>query len=212
MCGLMSLFSRMAKKVPFIREISQRRHIQIGKGAYLSWGSYITSRTVIGDYTRINGPITITGAGEAVFGKFCAIGRNVHVITSNHDVTHANLQIRLQNELGWELVYKRKLGVKVGNNVWIGNAAILLPGVTVGDGVVIGAGAVVTHDVPPFAVVAGVPARLIKKRFSDSIIKQLLELKWWDWDLEKIHRNTQFFALDLTLLPENVDLRTFVVE
>ncbi|MFH1021256.1 MAG: DapH/DapD/GlmU-related protein [Pseudomonadota bacterium] len=78
--------------------------------------------------------------------------------------------------------------VIIGNDVWIGREAVILSGVTIGDGAVIGARAVITKDVPPYAIVAGNPARLIRKRFSDEVIQQLLALKWWAWPDEEIGR------------------------
>ena len=77
----------------------------------------------------------------------------------------------------------------VGNDVWIGYEAVILSGVTIGDGAIIGARAVVTRDVPPYAIVGGVPARLIRKRFDDKTVETLLRLKWWDWPSEKIARH-----------------------
>ena len=81
--------------------------------------------------------------------------------------------------------------IVVGNDVWIGYEAVILAGVTIGDGAVIGARAVVTKDVPPYTIVGGVPARPIRKRFSDENIARLLELKWWDWPEERIAANLE---------------------
>ncbi|WP_024546383.1 acetyltransferase [Picosynechococcus sp. NKBG15041c] len=75
---------------------------------------------------------------------------------------------------------------------------IILPGITVGDGAVIGAGAVVTKDIPAYAIAGGNPARIIKYRFSHSIIEQLLKVCWWDWDEDKIIRNRIFFETDFS--------------
>lgn len=83
--------------------------------------------------------------------------------------------------------------VRIGNDVWIGANAVILPGVTVGDGAVIAAGAVVTKDVKPYSIVGGVPAKLIKYRFEPWQIELLLKLKWWDWPLEKIKENITLF-------------------
>ena len=77
----------------------------------------------------------------------------------------------------------------IGNDVWIGYEAVIMQGVTIGDGATIGTRAVVTKDVPPYSIVGGVPARPIRKRFSDEVIAQLLEIKWWDWPDEKIKEN-----------------------
>ncbi len=79
-----------------------------------------------------------------------------------------------------------KGNITIGNDVWIGYGAIILSGVCIGHGAVIGAGSVVTKDVGNYEIVAGNPARLIRKRFDDETITQLLALKWWDWPLEKI--------------------------
>lgn len=81
----------------------------------------------------------------------------------------------------------------IGNDVWIGYNVVILPGVTIGDGAVLAANAVVTHDVPPYTIVAGVPARPLKKRFRDEVITKLLEIKWWDWPDEKIIENLEYF-------------------
>ena len=81
----------------------------------------------------------------------------------------------------------------IGNDVWIGWHAIITPGVSIGDGAIIAAGAVVTHDVPPYAIVGGIPAKVIRKRFSDDMIEKLLKIKWWDWSDEKIMENYAYF-------------------
>ena len=85
----------------------------------------------------------------------------------------------------------------VGHNVWIGDNATLLPGVRVGDGAVLAAAAVVTENVPPFSIVAGIPARVIRKRFHDEMIQALEEVRWWDWTPRKIAQNRRFFEADL---------------
>jgi len=82
----------------------------------------------------------------------------------------------------------------IGNDVWIGANAIILQGVTIGDGAIVAAGAVVTKDVPPYAIVGGVPAKVIKYRFPDSTIVKLLEIKWWDKPEEWILENVEKFS------------------
>jgi Bacterial transferase hexapeptide (six repeats) len=78
--------------------------------------------------------------------------------------------------------------VRIGNDVWIGLGVTILSGVTIGDGAVLAARAVVTGDVPPYAIVAGNPARIIRRRFADDVIAKLLALRWWDWDQERVRR------------------------
>ena len=82
--------------------------------------------------------------------------------------------------------------IVIGNDVWIGYEAVIMSGVTIGDGAIIGTRAVVTKDVPPYAIVGGSPARVLKKRFSDDIIDKLLKIKWWNWPVEKITRNLEY--------------------
>jgi virginiamycin A acetyltransferase len=79
--------------------------------------------------------------------------------------------------------------------VWIGYDAIIMAGVKIGDGAIIGTRAIVTNDVPPYTIVGGIPAKVIKKRFNDDIIFKLLKIKWWDWPDEKIQANIQHIQL-----------------
>jgi chloramphenicol O-acetyltransferase type B len=82
----------------------------------------------------------------------------------------------------------------IGNDVWIGYGAIILPGSNIHDGAVIGAGAVVRDDIPPYRIAIGSPIKLIKSRFTPAQIKQLLDLKWWDWPIEKIQKNIKLLC------------------
>ena len=77
----------------------------------------------------------------------------------------------------------------IGNDVWIGYEAVIMSGVVIGDGAIIGAHAVVSKDVPPYTIVGGIPAKPIRKRFSDEVVSSLLEIKWWEWSDERIREN-----------------------
>ena len=83
--------------------------------------------------------------------------------------------------------------VIIGNDVWIGANVIILPGTWIGDGAILAAGAVITKNVEPYAIVGGVPAKIIKKRFSDKIIEKMLLIKWWDWEDSEIKKNLELF-------------------
>ena len=87
--------------------------------------------------------------------------------------------------------WNNKGDIIIGNDVWIGYEAVIMSGVNIGDGAIIGTRAVVTKDIPPYTIVGGVPAKIIRKRFSDEVISQLLEIKWWDWNKEKIKNNIE---------------------
>jgi len=87
-----------------------------------------------------------------------------------------------------------RAGIKVGNDVWIGRGALVLPGVSIGDGAVIGAGSVVTKDVEPYPIVAGNPAKVIRKRTSDDYIAHMLTIRWWHWSDDKIREEAESLA------------------
>lgn len=82
--------------------------------------------------------------------------------------------------------HKKYTDTVIGNDVWVGYDALIMPGIIIGDGVIIGARSVVTKDVPPYSIVAGNPAKIIRKRFDDETINKLLTIKWWDWDIKAI--------------------------
>src|SRR5262245_19134778 len=112
--------------------------VTIGAGCHIAPGSEIAPRTSIGDGTRINGPAVIKGAGAVSIGRYCAIGDGVRLISANHRLTHANLQGELQAKLGLDRGAVAAGPVAIGDGVWIGDAAIVLAGVSIGNGAVIG--------------------------------------------------------------------------
>lgn len=163
----------------------------------------------IGYLTAVNGPLKIRG--RVRIGRFCAFGQNIGLIEASHDPQLINHQLRLQRVLGLAGRGVSKGPIEIGHAVWIGDDAKVLGNVTVGHGAVIGAGSVVTKDVEPFSIVAGYPARHIRYRFAESVRSQLLELAWWDWDLERMKRNLELFSLHIEP-EEEVDLSRFMVD
>ena len=143
-------------------------------------------------------------------GRFCSIGNHVHIVRGQHPsrdwvstspcffstrkqsgFTYAGQQ-RFE-EFKW-IDEKKKICVEIGNDVWIGDHALIMEGVHIGDGAIIAAGAVVVKDVPPYAIVGGNPAKLIRYRFSEEDIDYLKELKWWDKDPSQIEKNAGHFS------------------
>lgn len=169
--------------------------------ARVARGSILTSRTTIGPYTRINGPCTVRDLGEFAIGNWNAIGSLLHVVTANHPMSFANVVLKLDGHLGLPRPADTRGGTSIGNACWIGDRVTLLAGSRVGNGAVVGAGAVVTTSIPPFSVALGVPARVSRERFAPEIVEVLLGLAWWDWPIDRIVRNRSFFALDLTVTP-----------
>ena len=130
-----------------------------------------------------------------IIGKFCSIACGTKFImgTANHRIN--SVSTYPFNVFGgkWEELTPPHLSqlpfkgdIVVGNDVWFGRECVVMPGVKIGDGAIIGAYSVVTKDVPPYTVVGGNPAKVIRKRFDDKLIKLLLEIKWWDFEIEKI--------------------------
>lgn len=134
-------------------------------------------------------------------GKFCSIACGAKFLfnSANHTVkslTTYPFPIFFE-EWGLDVrdittAWDNKGDIVIGNDVWIGYEAVIMSGVTIGNGAIIGTRAVVTKDVPPYTIVGGVPAKQIRKRFSEETISELLELKWWDWTFEKISQNIEF--------------------
>jgi virginiamycin A acetyltransferase len=182
----------------------------LGEGVKLAPSSQLTAITTIGAYTRVNGPASVRGEGPVTIGKWCAIGQDLKILSSNHRTTYANLQLNLDEMLGIEPHIETRGGVEIGDNVWIGDRVLVLAGSRVGHGTVIGAGSVVASTLPPLCIAVGVPARPVRQRFADDVCAALLDIAWWDWPLERIQRNTKFFSTDLTTVSGD-EVRALVV-
>ena len=131
-------------------------------------------------------------------GKFCSIACGAKFLFNSANHTLSSLSTYpfplFFEEWGLEKkdvtnAWDNKGDIIIGNDVWIGYEAIILAGVTIGDGAIIGTRAVVTKDVPPYTIVGGVPAKPIKRRFSEETTSALLEIQWWNWSEERIARN-----------------------
>jgi acetyltransferase-like isoleucine patch superfamily enzyme len=138
---------------------------------------------------------------KLITGKFCMFAHDVIILAGGeHDlekVTCYPLKGAFHMSNGNNVDSASKGPVIIGNDVWIGAGAIILSGVTISDGAIVGAGSVVTHDIPPYAIVAGNPARLIRFRFSKNQIDNLLEIAWWNWSEDKIKANINYFYGDI---------------
>lgn len=136
-----------------------------------------------------------------IIGKFCSIACGVKFLfnCANHTLKSLSTYTFSLFYEDWELeksnvasACDNKGDIVIGNDVWIGFEAVILAGVKIGDGAIIGTRAVVTKDVPPYSIVCGIPAKVIRKRYSPDIIEQLLSLRWWDWTKDRIKRNLPF--------------------
>lgn len=135
---------------------------------------------------------------KCVIGKFVQIAHGVQIITSsaNHPMdgfsTYPFAVFGEPWRSHYPLAWPNKGDTKIGNDVWIGHEALIMPAVTIGDGAIIASRSVVTKDVPPYSIVGGNPAKLIRKRFDDQTIADLLTIQWWNWPVEKV---TQYLSV-----------------
>ncbi|WP_341764549.1 CatB-related O-acetyltransferase [Candidatus Tisiphia endosymbiont of Beris chalybata] len=132
---------------------------------------------------------------KLTIGKFCSIARGTTFIADdmNHPMDGFSTY-PFYNFERWNNYTPnpgKSRNTIVGNDVWFGTNAVVMPGVTIGDGAIIGAGALVTKDVPAYFIVGGNPSQIIRQRFSEEIIEELLRIRWWDWEYNKITRNIE---------------------
>ena len=154
-------------------------------------GCVVGERTSVGRYSKLR---------DADIGKFCSISWDVTIGATTHPMGHLSshaFSYRKKFGLSDSDKQFKQLRTHIGNDVWVGCHSVIRSGVTVGDGAIIGAGAVVTKDVPPYSIVAGVPAKVIRMRFPENICRELLELRWWDWPDDVIRENIRLFECNV---------------
>lgn len=170
--------------------------VSVSEGAKI-FRAHVEGHVSIGRYTSLWGPgLHVIGRMAGVkIGSFCSIARYVSIQEDGHNLQRCTTYFLERNTLQIPErpnAHVTKGLIEIGNDVWIGAGAHVLSGVCVGHGAVIGAGSVVTRDVPPYAVVGGSPARVLRYRFSNERISELLSVAWWNWPLEKISQEREF--------------------
>lgn len=151
----------------------------------IGFGSYIASFSII---------------NSTEVGKFCSIGPNFlcgYGIHPTNGISTSPMFYSTKNQAGKSFAQKDKIveskPITIGNDVFIGANVTVLDGVTISDGAIIGAGAVVVNDIPPYAIAVGVPARIVKYRFTPDKIENFLKIKWWDWPIDKLNEIEKYF-------------------
>ena len=143
-------------------------------------------------------------------GRYCSLGNNIKVILGRHPTNFISTHDFCFKDLGTFIADKKVINsdysVIIENDVWIGDNVLILPGVTIHTGAIIGAGALVNSDIPAYAIVGGVPAKLIRYRFSDDIVKKLLDSKWWDYSVEELNKYSIFFNNPEKFLKNMIEL------
>lgn len=199
---------------------------RISSSAIILRNCHFEGHNAVGDNTYLSG--TSLGYGSFVgfgcefsnckIGRYCSLGSNIRVVSATHPVngfisTHpaffsdtywfhyvkkSKFKEHLTNNEGYECT--------IGNDVWIGDNVLVRGGSKIGDGAIIAMGSVVLHDVPPYTIVAGVPAKEIRKRFSGEIIEKLQTIQWWNKPVEWIESNADDFADEKGFISPNVRL------
>ncbi|MCC6148303.1 MAG: Vat family streptogramin A O-acetyltransferase [Anaerolineaceae bacterium] len=193
------------KSVCFIKNVIKRPNIIVGGYTYYSdpagperFEAHVTHHyEFLGD--------------RLIIGKFCAIAKGIEFIMNGANHRMCSVTTYPFNIMGhgWEKATPAledlpfKGDTVVGNDVWMGQNVTVMPGVHIGDGAIVAANSVVTKDIPDYHIVGGNPARIIKKRFDDDLIRSLLEIKWWDWPAKKIFDNLEILCNgDLTRIKD----------
>ena len=181
------------KSVVFIKNVITRPNILVGDYTYYD---DVNGAERFEDHVTHHYPF-LGGIPLNFIGKFCAIAKGIEFVMNGANHRMCSVTTYPFNIMGggWEQFTPAledlplKGDTVIGNDVWIGQNVTVMPGVHIGDGAIIAANSVVAKDVPAYCIAGGNPCKIIKKRFDDELITYLLDLKWWDWDAEKIFKN-----------------------
>lgn len=178
----------------YLKNVVENPNITVGE--YTIYNDFVNDPTEFGrNNVLYHYPIN---HDKLIIGKFCSIACGAKFLfnSANHTLSSLSTYPFPLFFEAWDLekrdvtdAWDNKGDIVVGNDVWIGYEAVILAGVTIGDGAIVGTRAVVTKDVPPYTIVGGIPAKPIRKRFSNETIHALLKMQWWNWPEEKIRKN-----------------------
>jgi acetyltransferase-like isoleucine patch superfamily enzyme len=194
--------------------------------------THLNSKTIFEGYNKLWAGVSISGSiigrgtyigrdsllDNSMIGRFCSIASNVKIIAATHPTetfvsTHPSFY-SLKKQAGFTFVNNQLYNefklvdnfyVVIGNDVWIGSDVILIGGIRIGDGAIILAGSVVAKDVDPYSIVGGISAKHIRYRFNANIVDRLMNIKWWNWDLEKIKKRKETLTDINIFISNNAD-------
>jgi phosphonate metabolism protein (transferase hexapeptide repeat family) len=182
---------------PFVHPTARVRDSKLGRWTEVGERTRV-AESAMGDYSYV---VNDSDIAYAEIGKFCSVASHVRINPGNHPLDRVALNHFTYRSSAYGLGeddrdvfdWRRSKRVTLGHDVWIGHGAIVLPGVSLGTGSAVGAGSVVTKDVPAFAVVVGNPARILRFRFPPEIQAALLCVAWWDWSHERLREHLRDF-------------------
>lgn len=169
---------------------------------------FIGSDYLIGEHTYgIPNILSWNEGAKLTIGKFCSIADDVKILLGGNHRTDwvstypfSAFPNNFPNAINIKGHPATKGDIVIGNDVWIGRGATIMSGVRIGDGAVIGANSLISRDINPYEIIVGNPGKVVRRRFNDNVIDQLLDIKWWDWPIEKINQEVTFIC------HEDVDL------
>lgn len=187
-------------KVRIGRDVDGLNHASFEGGNAVGRGTSFVGDVRVGYATTIGANCYVHG--PASLGRYCQLGPCVGIYGRDHGASVLTTYVNSRLFNGALRAYGTEKLVVVGNDVWLGHGALLVKGVSVGNGAIVGGGAVVTRDVPPYRIVAGNPARVIRERFAPGIVEQLEQLSWWNLGPEELGSIEYLFHIDFALEPD----------
>jgi acetyltransferase-like isoleucine patch superfamily enzyme len=192
--------TQLAGKVRIGRDVEGLHHVSftgsnaVGRGTIFAGEVAVGYGTTIGPNCFLHGPVAI--------GNYCQFAPAVGIYGRDHPTSHISTYVN-RNLLDGKLwSYGRAETVCIEHDVWVGHGAVILRGVRIGSGAVVAAGAVVTRSVPPYAIVAGNPARTLRMRFPDAVVERLLRLQWWFLGSDQLKAHEKLFEIDFSRQPD----------
>jgi virginiamycin A acetyltransferase len=177
------------------RDVEGLKHVSLAGKCAIGRGTVFTGEVNIGYGVTISANNYIVG--PVSIGNYTQIGANVGIHAKDHPTAFLSIYINKNLFDGQLNQHCLVAPIQIGNDVWIGQGCVVLKGVRIGDGAIIGAGSIVTQDIPPFSIAVGNPARVVRQRFSENLISLILKLNWWTKSVDELKEMEELFHINI---------------